>query len=65
MIHKFEKFSSINESKNDDYINLKTTDLVADFLILNTKLFGNELDLVHIKWMKSKNKLGIMTMERS
>ncbi len=58
MIKKFDEF--LNENNSDNYIDFSTTNLEEDFKLLNSKLFGNQLETVPLKWMKSKNKLGVM-----
>jgi hypothetical protein len=62
MIFKFEDF--LNENKVDSYIDFKTTDMLSDYKMLNTKLFNSELEIVPLKWMKNKTKLGVMSYNR-
>lgn len=62
MIYNFEDF--LNENKSDEYIDFKKTDMLSDYKMLNDKLFNSELDIVPLKWMKSKSKLGVMIFDR-
>jgi hypothetical protein len=61
MVRRFEQF--IKESIDNQYIVPKTINLESDFNMLNGKLFNNELEIVPLKWFKSKKVLGLCHLE--
>jgi len=54
---KHLKSFHIFESEKFDY---KTTDLKADYDMLNDKMFDGKLKPVPLRWMRTKYKLGVM-----
>lgn len=62
MVYRFEDF--LNENNNNgDYIDFKKTNMLSDYRMLNTKLFGNELEEIPLSFFKSKKVLGLCHLD--